>query len=637
MAAIDHGEVGARARGDCVDEHAGTGEAPFSGRRSAVRRWRRRVAYAIVAIGGVVVVAAGAIGAWRYDTESRIGWVELLNDEAPVIAQVFDESGERTIGEPFDLATRAVLALPDEDYRLRVNGVGRMGRTYRFAVNRGETLSHTVSINEGRLLGGEQMIAADVGRSARPGSFPSSRVLGAREILPGKADFIEFGTRWLIRRDGAGGKVIWDAFHPQHAFANDRDPVRWMCNRFQPERMGGLMDQVPDLDGDGAGDLVLFGSYTPGVVALSGKDGSMIWNYAGELNGPGGPTDQCPTPSDPPREGGFAAGGTAMLDVDRDGTRDVCVTFVYEEPMPAVKKYKQSSQGFDGWERVRRRSKLVALSGRTGRCLWTHLMEADFVETTREREIRPAELVRGRRTAVLSVMADNKWVGLDPATGHVQAGPVEVFTSTRLVGHADLDGDGEPEMVMTEAGPGSRQATLRVWSTHTGEAREAWSQTIDARFDSSELRWPGDPPTAPPSCPLVVDLDGDGRSEIVVTDAGLMPPLSGYRGVRLLDGRNGATRWRCAAGGIKGGGWRGGDRCCAGSRRRWDAGGRDCFAPGKPRFAGADAAEATAVAGSHLGRCVLGEGWPRALVVEAGSSDGARRPHLDTLLVGVRA
>ena len=48
------------------------------------------------------------------------------------------------------------------------------------------------------------------------------------------------------------------------------------------------------------------------------------------------------------------------------------------------------------------------------------------------------------------------------------------------------------------------------------------------------------------SFPLVADLDGDGKAEILVPDAGPMPPAAAYRGVRLLDGRTGETRWRRA-------------------------------------------------------------------------------------------
>ncbi len=43
---------------------------------------------------------------------------------------------------------------------------------------------------------------------------------------------------------------------------------------------------------------------------------------------------------------------------------------------------------------------------------------------------------------------------------------------------------------------------------------------------------------------MLLDSDGDGRLEILVRDAGPMPPLAGARGVRLIEGATGATRWR---------------------------------------------------------------------------------------------
>ena len=61
--------------------------------------------------------------------------------------------GDEPIGEPVEVFKKSTLALPDGDYRLRVNGEGRLGRTYRFAVNRGETIAHKLSLDEGRLLG----------------------------------------------------------------------------------------------------------------------------------------------------------------------------------------------------------------------------------------------------------------------------------------------------------------------------------------------------------------------------------------------------------------------------------------------------------------------------------------------------
>jgi hypothetical protein len=542
-------EVLSHTRGDRLPEHAETNDATLWGRAAAaVRRGRRGIVYAIAAIVASFALGAASIVGWQYYTESRIGRVELLTEDEPVVAQVLAESSDTPIGEPFDLVTRAVVSLPEGDYRLRVNGVGRIGRTYRFAVNRGETQSHTISINEGRLRGGEQSNVAVSGPHARAAAIPFARVLGAREILAGKADFIQFDGKVLIRRDGATGKVIWDAFHPRKPFASDRDPVRWMGNAFYPAPPGGLLEQVPDLDGDGVGDLVLFNDNAPAVLALSGKDGSMIWNYVAELNGPGGPRDVCPKDRVAQHDGAFAAGGLAMIDVDRDGTLDVCATFDFEQSIPVPNEDAESSQALVQMDVWRHRSIIVALSGRSGRCVWTHPVEPDFVESKSEHDDWPAELVRGRRSTVLAFVAKTQWMGLDPVTGRVQAGPIELgFMPARPVVHADLDGDGEPEIVTTEPGPASREQTLRVWSIEGG--RELWSQTIDAAYAS----WDGtngmrdDPPVAPPpSCPLIADLDRDGRTEIVVPDAGPMPPLAGYRGVRLLDGRTGATRWRRA-------------------------------------------------------------------------------------------
>ena len=69
--------------------------------------------------------------------------------------QVLDESGVQPVGEPVNLVTRTTLVLPDGEYRLRVNGGGRLGRTFRLAVNRGETIAYALSLDEGRLLGGD--------------------------------------------------------------------------------------------------------------------------------------------------------------------------------------------------------------------------------------------------------------------------------------------------------------------------------------------------------------------------------------------------------------------------------------------------------------------------------------------------
>src|SRR5262249_7259549 len=108
-----------------------------------------------VTVAATVLLMLVGLAAWSYYAEWRLGRIVLTNDGAPLIAQVLPQSGDEPLGQPFDVVTRAVVALTDGDYRLRVHGMGRLGRTYRFAVNRGETQTHPLSLDEGRLLGGE--------------------------------------------------------------------------------------------------------------------------------------------------------------------------------------------------------------------------------------------------------------------------------------------------------------------------------------------------------------------------------------------------------------------------------------------------------------------------------------------------
>ncbi len=113
------------------------------------------------AVIGAVAMLIGIVG-WRIHEGSRRGRVELVAEGEPMVGQVLEGDSDVAIGEPFDIATRAAVNLPEGDYRLRVNGMGRLGRTFRFVVAGGETHVHTVSIDEGRLLGYET--------SGRPGA-----------------------------------------------------------------------------------------------------------------------------------------------------------------------------------------------------------------------------------------------------------------------------------------------------------------------------------------------------------------------------------------------------------------------------------------------------------------------------------
>ena len=212
-------------------------------------------------------------------SEWRLGRIVLTTDGPPLAAELLPaSSGDRPIGEPFDIGTRTVLALPAGDYRLRVNLAGLMSQTYRVAVNRGETRTHRVTLDDNRMLGSEPI--------------PFSLVTEAIMLTAGKADFIEWNGQTLIRRDGSTGKPVWDAARPAHPWGRERDPVAAILrlSRFgDAKRPGHLVQPAPDLNRDGTGDLVWAIKGTPSILAISGKDGSLLWTYSADPGVPAPP------------------------------------------------------------------------------------------------------------------------------------------------------------------------------------------------------------------------------------------------------------------------------------------------------------------------------------------------------------
>ena len=103
----------------------------------AIRGRRKEIACAIVGCGLAVL---GILGSLFY-SHWRMGSVVLTAMGDAVVVQVLEEESDRPVGGPVGLVDRAVIALPAGEYRLRVDGKGRVGRTFRFSVNRGETLA----------------------------------------------------------------------------------------------------------------------------------------------------------------------------------------------------------------------------------------------------------------------------------------------------------------------------------------------------------------------------------------------------------------------------------------------------------------------------------------------------------------
>ena len=97
-------------------------------------------------------------------------------------------------------------------------------------------------------------------------------------MSPLRADFIELtdeasrrqnsnSTPSLIRRDGATGKVLWDALCPSRRFTRKEDPAQWLPRTADEAKQHRILEPAVDLNGDGTRDILWFVHQTPAVVA----------------------------------------------------------------------------------------------------------------------------------------------------------------------------------------------------------------------------------------------------------------------------------------------------------------------------------------------------------------------------------
>jgi hypothetical protein len=250
------------------------------------------------AVATALMVEVVGFAVWRTYDGWRRGRVVLTNDGPPLTVQVLDESGEVPIGEPFDLVTDSTLALPDGDYRLRVNGVGRLGQTYRLAVNRGETIAHRLSL-EPALDRGEAIArrrSFDQGQPPAGGRPPLEigKVVGVAALEIGSAVGVAKTT------GPPDGHPIDPGFEPVRAV------------------------QSADLDGDGAPEVL---ALRPGLakgqqslVASSSATGRPLWTATVNAS------FTRPGERNPPSEWPW------LVDLDGDGRSEVVVP--HSGPMP---------------------------------------------------------------------------------------------------------------------------------------------------------------------------------------------------------------------------------------------------------------------------------------------------------------
>jgi serine/threonine protein kinase len=533
-------------------------------------RWLRRhrrsaalVGVTAAAAGVLMAVGLTAVEQWRQWQQGSL----FLSNEGPVLTgELLDEQGRRMLPR-FTVPTEEALSVPAGSYNLRLQGRGFLDEVFKVRIERGKELEFDGNLNDQRMW--------------QPLVVP-----GAYELvnLGKRTDVLTLSAEGLSRIHGGTGATLWSVK------LGEKDHARlagfrwnWLTGatpsgRGEFDRRPRLLQPAPDLDGDGVPDLVWVSRRQAAVLALSGKDGGVLWCF------------QAPSHLEPDSRyagerasTGTVVGTPAVTDVDDDGIPDLVVTCAAQ---------KQADGNEPRW--------VEALSGRTGASLWRHDLDAtwfapppggvpmdsrwnndqglsitlgsswqsganslydkDWGSSSSWLAVPyPATVVRaGDRTAVVLV-AGTRLLGLDPRSGERLWPAHDLgFWPLRPPQFAHRDGPGGDSVLLL--GPASaRQAppggTDASWDNLGGTVLQG--STGDDRLILVALALPArqrlwEIPLAaywgwnwfqePFEWPLVADLDGDGRPEVIVP-AGGFEGHTKWSGVQVCDGVTGSVRW----------------------------------------------------------------------------------------------
>jgi outer membrane protein assembly factor BamB/tRNA A-37 threonylcarbamoyl transferase component Bud32 len=529
-----------------------------------VRRQKRSVALALAAAAAMAVVITLGLLGWAAYRQWQLGYLGLETNEVALVADILDDQGQ-TVVPRVGIPTAEEVALPAGSYRLRVSGRRTLSQDYQIIVEHGQPQSFQVGLDERQL-------------------WEPLRVPSKFELLEfqGKTDLMLLNEKGVSRLNGATREVVWEAdLGPKSQPAQTGIGWDWRSPPLHSyvDWSPWLVNPALDLDGDGIGDAVFALRHQAALLALSGKDGKVLWCYIPEREGTTTRVPQTTT-----------LGPPAVFDVDGDGTPDLIVSFALSTDTP-----RDPSRAAVRW--------VDAISGRTGKRLWRRpLDDAWFVlpEETAGRSRSglsnvakihsdsrwflgttsgssssggslnnsgdeyhrwpgffelsgnwalvpfPPQMVSLGSKRLTVFMAGTRLVGLDARTGEKAWVYDVVFLPARPPQFADLDGDGMPEALLVRSQPPSGQCPLGTsdlvtLSLQTG--KQLWQASVEAEWGAYVALLQD----KPADWPILADLDGDGRAEVIVPHG--RPILSRFwnqshiAGIAVLDGVTGQQRW----------------------------------------------------------------------------------------------
>jgi len=524
------------------------------------RRQRRSLQLAIGSAVTAVLLSLAVLAAASAHRQAQTGYVQLDSAGVPLEAEILD-ADERPVRR-FRVPHEEPVALPTGDYRLRLSAPQQMSASYDFSVQRGLgwagvlaswfSPSETKGILASRRASLTYPVGLQRGRHGEPIDLGTG-VVGVLESAA-RADLVVADRTSIRRIDGKSGQVVWE-FQPE-AMSAPADQARFRTDAWfrlvsDNEILSGRQSAVmvhpaPDLDQDGEADIVWASRTSCSLLALSGKDGRLLWWHQGAVPSESttAPEDATVKPPAIPIGDSWVEGQPLVVDADSDGVADLIVAMTAVSPGGVDVAVDPPQVCY--W--------IEAISGRTGSVLWQYGLDATWISND-PRGLAYGDFGTGRRGLALVAMRHHapqlarldgqdvvaiapgaKLAVLRPGDGEPLFGPFDMgYRALVAPKLADIDGDGVVEAIWCGPRNTGRIAVAPV-SLKTGEAR--WQTMLD--FDSSAMQTDFSDRLL-----TAADLDGDGAEELLVGSASRrsLATASPWGELRCLSGMDGVARW----------------------------------------------------------------------------------------------
>ena len=541
-------------------------DRPIQARRAnaveQATRWlkqnRRSVSQVSTAAMVTLAVTLTSLLGWSSYKSWNMSSLQLTALQPPLVAEILDDTGKSIRTETLPMQNAANL--PAGEYKVRVSGDGSLSQDFDVSLDRGSrNTKYTTNVSDQWLMTPQPLQhscdVVDLGNERAVAVWSKDGITVHKHQGP--------QVTWTLKLSHETAPPINDSpgYMNPRTFSSFQERGFGESNESRP----WMIHDFIDVNGDGVGDLVCAARHQAWLMAISGNGEGVLWfaPRGRELQRSRPDAQNTGLMSQELMPHGSVLNAPLLCeDLDDDGVKDFLVTLVD----PTTVYLANSSLDCDLW--------VEAVSSRTGNTLWKHDLPKTLFTTPNNQTVpydmrwfvnmnggyssqggavgsiaggrlrSPGHVERsgyhvymptspklitssygaesGAAQSSVAIVAGDKLLLLDPHTGTMREPPVEIgFRPGRDVQWADVDGDGALDMVaLEEATPPPNAATttatsilpkLIVWSL--AARKTLWSKTLDTY-------WPRKPHLGvlAPKWPLVCDLDGDGKSEVVVPD-----------------------------------------------------------------------------------------------------------------------